>query len=355
MQTMETAVYRMIDANFNRAREAMRLMEEYCRFALNSTALTGRAKQLRHRLSGAVAGLDARLLAVARDSRTDVGREMRISDQMTRDSLADCLTAAAKRLSEALRVLAESTRLIDTDLADLFETLRFDAYTLEKDIVLAATAYQRFRTVRLYVLITAGPDDSHDRILQLARQCARGGADCLQLRAKGINDGRLFDLAAGLVGLCRDSNIISIINDRVDIAVAAGADGVHLGQNDLPVTEVAKLQKTPMITGISTHSLGQLDRAIAQGAGYAALGPVFATATKPQEPAVGLDYVAAATERLRAEAVCHVAIGGITPANIADVLRAGARAVAVCSAVTAQADPAAQCRRLKDAIHAVSA
>ena len=349
---MERAIYRIIDANFNRAREAARVMEEYCRFALESAALSSRAKELRHRLSRAVDRLDTRMLAAARDCAGDVGRGMTVGDQMMRRSLADCSTAAAKRLTEALRALAETVGVLDPDLAAVFEALRFDAYTLEKDIVLTAITAERFKAVRLYVLITTGPDDPSGRVLDLAAQCADGGADCLQLRAKGIADDRLFALAQDFVKVCTEGNVISIINDRTDIAVAAAADGVHLGQNDLGIAQGRKLQKKPMIFGISTHSLDQLDGAIEQTPAYVAIGPVFPTATKPNEPCVGLEYVAAATEKLKSTGIAHVAIGGITLDNVDAVLHAGATAIAVCAAVTAQGDPAGQCRRFKDKITA---
>ena len=345
---MERAIYRIIDANFNRAREAARVMEEYCRFALESAALSSRAKELRHRLSRAVDRLDARMLAAARDCDGDVGRGMCVGDQMVRRSLADCSTAAAKRLSEALRALAETVGVFDPDLAGVFEALRFDAYTLEKDMVLAASAAERFKPVRLYVLITPGPDDPPGRILDLAAECADGGADCLQLRAKGITDDRLYELATDFVRVCAEKNVISIINDRTDIAVAAVADGVHLGQNDLGIAQARKLQKRPMIFGISTHSLDQLDRAIEQTPAYVALGPVFPTATKPQEPCVGLEYIAAATKKLKPAGIAHVAIGGVTLDNVEAVLHAGAKAIAVCAAITAQNDPTGHCQRFKD-------
>ena len=345
---MERAIYRIIDANFNRAREAARVMEEYCRFVLESAALSCRAKGVRHRLSRVVGRLDAEMLAASRDCDGDVGRGMQVPNQMVRRSLRDCSTAAAKRLTEGLRALAETVQVLDPDMAAVFETLRFDAYKLEKDMVLAANAAGRFKPVRLYVLITPAPDDLPDRILDLAAQCADGGADCLQLRAKGMSDDRLFALARDFVKVCAQHNVISIINDRADIAVVTAADGVHLGQNDLPIQEAARLQKKPMIFGISTHSLDQLDRAIDQGPAYVALGPVFATGTKPHEPCVGLEYIAAATERLRTEAIGHVAIGGITLDNTDKVLKEGAGAIAVCSAVTGQTDPKQQCQRFKD-------
>jgi len=351
-RVVEKAVYRIIDANFNRGREAARVMEEYCRFVLDSEPLTARAKQLRHQLCRAVARLDADKLIAARDSAGDVGGGMKVGGQMVRGELRDACIAACKRLTEALRALAETTAVLDAQIPTVFEALRFDAYTLEKDIALADDAQRRFGRVRLYVLISAGPQDSDARILELAGQCAAGGADCVQLRAKNMPDGRLFHLACALVRVCTEHELISIINDRVDIAVAAGADGVHLGQNDLPLPEARKLQTRPMLFGLSTHNLEQLDAAIALNPAYVALGPAFATATKAHEPCVGPEYVRAAIGRLHGQGTAHVAIGGITLENLDEVLGWGVHAVAVCAAVTQAEDPQAQCRffkqRLKD-------
>jgi len=134
--------------------------------------------------------------------------------------------------------------------------------------------------------------------------------------------------------------------------VAAGADGVHLGQNDLPVEQVRKLALAPMIIGKSTHSLEQLRGACSELVTYASLGPVFATLTKPGAPAVGLEYVRQAAKELSGTGIGNVAIGGITPDNVDEVLSAGAGAIAVCSAVTEAGDPAEVCRALKEKIAA---
>jgi thiamine-phosphate pyrophosphorylase len=152
------------------------------------------------------------------------------------------------------------------------------------------------------------------------------------------------------VKVCKAAGILSVINDRVDIAVAAGADGVHLGQNDLPISQARRLQLAPLIVGKSTHSLEQLRAACKQRPTYVSLGPVFATATKPTAEAVGLDYVRQATEKLAGTGIANVAIGGITLDNVEDVLNTGATSIAVCSAVTESADPAAACRSLKGKI-----
>jgi thiamine-phosphate pyrophosphorylase len=347
MDVMERAVYRIIDANFNRAREAIRVIEEFCRFALNSGPLTERAKQIRHELSAAINKLDAGRLISSRNTLGDVGLGKTVAQQLARGNLKDCLTAGCKRLTEALRVLAEVIQTRDWSVAESIENLRYTAYTLEKDIALFGDAFEKFKGVGLYVIITSSlPAD----VISLTCKCAAGGADCLQLRAKAIEDDELFPIAVEFVRLCKDAGVLSIINDRIDVAVAAGADGVHLGQNDLPIECARNLQLAPLITGKSTHSLKQLRAACEERPTYAALGPVFATETKPTAQAVGLDYVRQATEILSDTGICNVAIGGIMLSNVEDVLRAGAEAIAVCAAVTKASDPTAACRVLKERI-----
>jgi len=346
--TMERAAYRIVDANFNRAREALRVMEEYCRFALNCGPLSERAKRLRHELCANVGRLDAGQLVAGRDTLGDVGVGQKVEGQLQRGDLKDCFTAAAKRLTEALRAMAEVTQLEDRAVAEAIERLRYDAYTLEKDIVLFSEPVERFNRVHLYVIITSNlPAD----VLAMASKCAAGGADCIQLRAKDIPDDRLFALAVEFVEICREMGAMSIMNDRADIAAASGADGVHLGQSDLPVEQVRRLQLTPLIVGKSTHSLKELEAALPSLPSYVSLGPAFATPTKPAIEIAGEDYIRQGLARLEETGVSHVAIGGITADNVEEVFQAGAERVAVCAAITKAADPAQACRRLKDQIN----
>ena len=150
--------------------------------------------------------------------------------------------------------------------------------------------------------------------------------------------------------ICKAGGVLSIINDRADIAVAAGADGVHLGQNDLPVEQVRKLELKPLIIGKSTHSLKQLEAARDELPTYVSLGPVFSTGTKPTAEPVGLGYVTEGVQRLADTGIGHAVIGGITLENVEEVLDAGARTIAVCSAVIDARDPAEACRALKASI-----
>ena len=349
---MERAVRRIIDANFNRAREAIRVVEEYCRFALNSKPLTARAKQLRHELSRAIGGLDAGRLISARDTLGDVGAGETVDNQLGRGDLKDSFTAGCKRLTEALRAIAEAGMIENRPVAEAVEKLRYDAYTLEKDIVLFADPAEKYKRVRLYIVITS---DLPVEVISLTHKCIAGGADCIQLRAKGIADDKLFALAETFVGICKNGGILSVINDRVDIAVAAGADGLHVGQNDLPIEQARKLQASPLVIGKSTHSVEQLLAACKERPAYAALGPVFATGTKPDVKPVGLEYVEQAAEILADEGIGNVAIGGITTDNVEQVLAAGAASIAVCAAVTKAKEPTAACRSLKEKIDAFKA
>ncbi|MCK4752510.1 MAG: thiamine phosphate synthase [Planctomycetes bacterium] len=344
---MDRAIYRIIDANFNRAREAIRVIEEFCRFFLNSALLTERAKQFRHELSACLDELDTSKLISSRDTLTDVGVGQTVNNQLQRTNLKDCFTAACKRLTEALRTIAETTQTLSPSVSETVEKLRYTAYTLEKDIVIFSDTTEKFKSVKLYVIITS---NLPAEVISLTQSCVAGNVDCIQLRTKNINDDQLVALAGEFVKICRTAGVLSIINDRADIAIAIGADGVHLGQNDLPVEHVRKLQLSPLIIGKSTHSLKQLRNACSEHVTYVSLGPVFATDTKPTVEPVGLEYVNQAVEILADTGICHVAIGGITPENILSVLKAGAKTIAVCSAVTKAGDTTTACQRLKQKI-----
>jgi thiamine-phosphate pyrophosphorylase len=340
---MEKATYRIIDANFNRSREALRVMEDFCRFYLNSAVLSGRCKKLRHDLSTAIEMLDSGKLLAARDTLCDVGTTIRVEGQLTRGDLKDCATAAAKRLTEALRTIGESAQTIDQTVAKMVETVRYEAYTLEKDILLNVNARKKFEKVRLYALLTA----EYAEIIRLTNACCEGGVDCIQLRVKNMPDDELFACAVEVINICRNFNVISIINDRVDIAVAVGSDGVHLGQHDMPLDAARKLAASPMIFGVSTHNFDELNATIAAGADYVGIGPAFISSTKPHLQVAGLEYVKTASQIAQNAGISHVTIGGIMLDNIEQVLAAGARAVAVSSALVNAVDTVEMCRAFK--------
>jgi len=346
-------------------------MEDHARFVLDDAELTGALKAARHELAEAAASFDPSWLLGARDTAGDVGTQITAESERRRGSAEDIARAAAKRVCEALRVLEEHAKLCAPEAAGRFEALRYRVYRFEQRLVLSLGRAERLRKIRLYVLITEAV--CQRPWMEAAEAAIRGGADCLQLREKHLSDRELLRRARLLVGLCRERGVLCVVNDRPDIARLAGADGVHLGQDDLPVSEARWIVGPRGLIGKSTHSLEQVRAALGEGPDYIAVGPMYPSHTKPQEHVAGPETLAAvvrmvsrpsAAPRCGAQSAMSeqtpfgpipggrilVAIGGITADNVEAVMRAGAWAVAVCSAVVAQPDPEAAARRLKEAL-----
>lgn len=176
------------------------------------------------------------------------------------------------------------------------------------------------------------------------RAALRGGVDIVQLRCKGAGDAEVLAAAERFRAVCDERGVPLVVNDRPDLAVEAGADGVHLGQEDMSVTEARAIVGPDRIVGLSTHTPAQIDAAAALPLDYIGVGPVHATPTKPGRPAVGTELVAYAA---RHATVPFFAIGGIDASNIGTVLAAGARRVAVVRAITGSTDAEEAARRLR--------
>jgi len=200
----------------------------------------------------------------------------------------------------------------------------------------------------LYVVLDRGAAGDRD-LAPLLDAVLAGGCRVVQLREKIMPLSDLYPVALALRRRCREAGCLFIVNDRVDLALAVEADGVHVGQDDLPAREARKLLRPGMILGVSTHDESQARRARDDGADYVAVGSMFPTGSKTGFRLVGPDLL----RRVRPEIpVPLVAIGGITVDNVAEVIRAGADAVAVISAVCAASDPAAATRRFLETIRA---
>jgi thiamine-phosphate pyrophosphorylase len=340
----------MIDANANRAREALRTLEDIARFALNDHGLCARLKDARHELAAALedAGIDALGLLASRDTPGDAGTAVEGAREGTRASLAEIAGAGAGRLSEALRVIEECLKVGGHRPGAWMrvEAVRYAVYELDRTLRLALGT-GRCPQWRLCVLVSESLCPGRDwRRLLLA--VIEGGADCLQLREPGMGDGALLQRAREFVAAAHAaaSRPAVIINNRPDVALLAGADGVHLGQGDLPVAAVRELAGSRLLVGVSTHDEAEARRAIADGADYCGVGAMFMTSTKPRE-ASGPDYLRRFLEIAGAgRAVPHLAIGGITPDNVGTLVRAGCRGVAVSAGVCSASDPARACREI---------
>lgn len=203
------------------------------------------------------------------------------------------------------------------------------------------------RDSRLYVIVDRAALNGRDPV-QVATAAVRGGADLIQWRDKTAPDSEFLKTARALQEAIRPMGALFIINDRVEIALRVPADGVHVGHQDLSVTEVRARVGSRLLIGRSTHSLAEARQAEVDGADYLGVGPIFSTPTKPDYPAVGLELVRQVAPAIRTP---WFAIGGIDLGNLPLVLSAGAARVAVVRAVAAASDPEEATRAFKGFLH----
>jgi thiamine-phosphate pyrophosphorylase len=335
---------RILDASANRAREGLRVVEDYVRFVLDDPGLTKRLKEVRHRLAEAERGLEANLLLGSRETREDVGTHIMTPSEQLRENPRAVLAANFKRIAEALRSLEEYSKLVDIWLAGRFEVLRYDIYTLEKMTMTAVSAYRALGDAKLMVLV--GGLATLGDLTWVVGEALAGGADVIQLREKGLPDRELLRRAREVRILTAQARVPLIVNDRVDLARLAGCDGVHVGQEDLTVRDARRILGPPSHIGVSTHDRAQFDAAILAGASYLGVGPVFPSPTKEfSEPELaGLSFVRLAGESTR---LPWFAIGGISETNLDRVLEAGATRIAVSAAVVRDSRPRRAVARLK--------
>ena len=339
---------RLLDANLDRAREGLRVLEDWCRFVLERPDLVARLKDMRQRLGR----VHHDRFKLARHTATDPAAGLGHPAQAERDGGWAVVAANAARCQEALRVLEEFGRSRPGALAEEAAAIRYSLYDLETELLQArtdgASRRQRLAACHLYLIVGPGAEQ-----LAVVEAALKAGVRLVQYRAKegtaGLTDRQRLAEARALRQLCAHHGALFLVNDRLDLALAVGADGVHLGQDDLPTAEARRLLGPDRLIGRSTHALEQLRQALAEGSDYVGVGPVQATPTKPGRTPVGLAYVQQAAEHCP---IPFFAIGGIEAANLAAVRAAGATRVAVVRAITAAADPAAATRELLAALDA---
>jgi thiamine-phosphate pyrophosphorylase len=336
-----TALLRIIDASLNRAGEGLRVVEDYLRFVVDDALLTREAKALRHDLTEAAAAVASVDRHAARDTTADVGTGISTAGERQRaDTWAVC-AASLKRSAQSLRSLEEYGKLLSPEFAARIETLRYRLYTLEKAIDVGRSSRDRLEGVTLCVLVDGQPSAADFE--RLIAMLVDAGAGMIQLRDKSLNDRDLVARARLLRQLTREKPTLAIVNDRADVAAAADADGVHLGQEDLMVKDARAIVGTQMLIGVSTHNIEQARAAVLEGANYLGAGPTFPSGTKKFETFAGLEYLRQVSGGIR---LPTFAIGGINAKNLRDVLGTGMTRVAVGGGVTAANDPAVAARDL---------
>ena len=323
---------RIIDANLNRIGEGLRLLEDLARLLLNDTALTQQLKTMRHELLKGDWSFHQQLLQT-RNSEGDVGINLEVPGEEKQRELPILIMANARRVQESLRVMEELAKIPDTTPKldpEKFKQARFNLYTIEQTLLSKLLRQDNIkRLYGLYAIIDtqALKGCSH---IEVAGQAIYGGAKTIQLRDKLLSKKELLPVAQQLRNLCAEHNVLFIVNDYLDLALAVGADGLHLGQNDLPTKVARKLLPIDKILGCSTTTVDQAINAQSEGADYIAVGSIYPTTSKETVKVIGLETLRQIRQTVT---LPLVAIGGINKNNAGEVIAAGADSVAVISAI----------------------
>ena len=348
----QQAIERLLDANLDRAREGLRVIEDWCRFGLERPDLVSRTKDFRQRLGRC----HLARYKLARHTATDPAAGMGHGAQAERQGAPAVVAANCGRVQEALRVLEEFGRSEAVPLAAEAAAIRYGLYDLEVDVVRAAAGpgWRRKLLQHCQLYLVTSPAPNLESVVAAALEA---GVRLVQYRAKAespadggpvggspaITDQQRLAEARALRQLCARHGALFLVNDRIDLALAVDADGVHLGQDDLPPAIARRLLGADRLIGRSSHRLEQLHQAVADGCDYVGVGPVNATPTKPGRDPVGLDYVRQAAAE---SPIPFFAIGGIDATSLDAALEAGATRVAVVRAITQATDPGAACAEL---------
>lgn len=320
------SILRILDANLDRAREGLRIIEEWCRFGLENRDLAEKCKQMRQE----IAQWHTSDLRMARDTPNDPGTLLSHPQEETRRSIDTLLQANLCRVQEALRVIEEYSKLYNPKMGVAFKQIRYHSYTLESDL-LQCYRHQKLKNASLYLVTSP-----QEKLLEIVERALQGGLSLVQYREKTADDIIRLKIAQKLCKLCHQYDALFIMNDRVDLALAVNADGVHLGQQDIPIQLARQMLGPNRIIGRSTTNPQEMEKAIAEGADYIGVGPVYATPTKAGKKPAGLDYVNYASQH---SPIPWFAIGGIDTINLSEAIASGAKQVAVVRAIMQANNP----------------
>ena len=316
------------------------MLEDGARFLLDDRSLTEKLKGLRHELNRLIQSLPSELLERSRSVESDEGRTLTAPGEFVRADATAVIHAASSRTSESLRSLEEWTKTIRPEVAGGFEQLRYQAYHHSMALINLLKRADAQWQVCLLLTESACRTDWE----QVLFGAIDGGVDCIQIREKELSDAALLERVRQAVAIARPRGVSVVVNDRLDIALAADADGVHLGQGDLPLAEARDLAGERLLIGVSSHDPVEAAGAIRGGCDLVGVGAIFPSQTKQNLESSGLPLF----ERFIAEhpQFPHLAIGGIDLEGATKLARVGCRGVAVSAAICGASDP-------KSAAHAI--
>ncbi len=323
---------RVIDANLNRAGEGLHLLEDVARLMLNDADLTQQLKTMRHEILKGDWSFNQQLVQ-SRDSEGDVGVDTEVSGEEKQRDLPITVVANSRRVQESLRILEELAKVPGaTPKLDpqKFKQARFALYTIEQKLLSRLLRLDKARRLTgLYAVVDSDSLGGRPHI-EVAGELIRGGAKIIQFRDKSRDKSERLSITQGLKDLCSEHGALFIVNDYIGLALATDADGLHLGQKDLPVSLARRILAIDQIIGCSVKTVEQAKAAEAAGADYIAVGSIYPTSSKEGAVVVGIEGL---RQVKQAVSLPIVAIGGINRGNAAEVLAAGADAVAVIGAI----------------------
>jgi thiamine-phosphate pyrophosphorylase len=329
--------------------EGVRVCEDIHRFLLNSE-LSAEFKKLRHSLKEYSESFPPLALLRGRDVKADAQKFINTNGEMNRSSVKEVYSANIHRIIEAVRVLEETSKILGGEFPLILQEMRFRLYEFEKDFAVKFAGVERRQKLKgsLYAILDSG-FIGNLTYTEAAESMIRGGVSVIQLRMKGEPASSILGTARELAKTCQKSGTLFIVNDYPDIALLAGADGLHLGQDDIPVSEARKIVPGDMLIGISTHTPEQATDALRDSPDYIAIGPLFNTESKYGDLIRGIGTDSIKTIK-KVSGVPVVAIGGITGDTIKSVFEKGADSAAMISALYTNGTIEENCRELVNRI-----
>jgi thiamine-phosphate pyrophosphorylase len=331
-------IYRIIDAEINRVSEGVRVIEDVSRFSLADKDLSCRLRDLRHKTRREISALNEKLIQ-NRNSENDIGLSISRKNMIdNKGNIQDLITANFKRIQEGLRCLEESTKVVNHyKESKVYEQLRFDAYTLEKDFNMEFFKMTRGSQLNTDLYGITGSKFSKGRTnKEVVTAMINANIKIIQYREKEKSLKEKLIECIEIRKLTKDANVTFIVNDDITLAQIVNADGIHLGQDDLPLQKVRGIIGKKMILGLSTHSPEQALNAVKIGADYIGVGPIFKTYTKKDVCApVGLGYLEWVVENIQ---LPFVAIGGIKSHNMREVVSRKAKCIAMVTEIVGADD-----------------
>ncbi len=329
-QPEDLRISQIIDANLDRAREGLRVLEDWARFGLGNEDFVTRIKNFRQILGKN----HLKIYKLSRNYIEDQCKGLTHSEQMLKKSPSQIISSNSARVQEALRVIEEFSRNHNNKLSTIASEIRYEIYTLEIEL-LNLNNRKRAEVIinenNLYSIT-----DHRENLLEIIEKILLGGVKIIQHRYKDGNDKDHLNEAIEINNLCKKYNSLFIVNDRVDIAMASNADGVHLGQGDIDVKTARKVLGSSKIIGVSANNSTDIDKAVKDGCDYIGVGPVFPTSTKKNKKPLGLKKIKALIKDIN---IPCFAIGGINKLNISSLKNHGISKVAIVSGLLNSEDP----------------